>query len=268
MDDTTTSLCVNGTRCHGYQPDTRAASPATAGPWCTPCLDLPARDIRALTLDYLDLAQLHEASLSQALRDRTTGSHESPLLIAGQVQALQAEIVHAATTWEQEVRAAARLTQPEQAAPVAAWHTTITHPTPTGAGRPGHQVQRAATLLAAHIGTLASLPATTVFPAGCEDQPTDMTGADAIGHLTQLHQRARGMLGRTHPRPWIPGDCWHCPARDRDPEWAEGGPLWRDTPRHAEDQPTVYCAACHHTRPYTDYEQYMTALEWPGQVTA
>ncbi len=264
----TTSLCVNTTRCRGYQHDTRQPAPATCGPYCRPCLDLPARDIRALPVDYLDLAQLHEASLSQALRDRTSGSHESPLLIAGTVEALQAEIVHACTTWEAEVRAAARLAAPEHTAPVAAWHTTLTRPTPTGAGRPGHQVQRAAYLLAAHIHTLAALPAVTVYPTGCEDQPTDLTGADAINHLTQLHQRARSTLGRTSPQPWIPGDCWTCTAHDRDVEWSDGGPLYRTSPRHAEDEPTVYCAACHQSRPYHDYETYMLTLTWPGQVAA
>ncbi|MEU8334821.1 hypothetical protein [Micromonospora tulbaghiae] len=247
----TTSLCANGPRCRNQHPHTQQPATTTGGsPWCSTCLDRPARDIRNLTVDYLDLAQLHEASLSQALHDRTTGSHESPLLIAGHIEALQAEIVHVATTWEQEVRAAARLATPEQRAPVAAWHTTITRPTPVGAGRPGHQVQRAATLLAAHIHTLAALPATTVYPTGCEDQPTDYTGADAIEHLQALHQRARAMLGRTRRTRRLPGTCPDCHAD-----------LNQQEPLHPDDDCPVYCAnQCGMQWTYTQYEQWMTAF--------
>ncbi|MFD6565374.1 hypothetical protein [Micromonospora profundi] len=272
-DDTTSGrTCVSDTRCRAYDRLAKppAAAPVTTTPLCDACLDHHRADIQALPVDYLDLAQLHETSLSQALRDRTTGSHESPLLIAGQVQALQAEIVHATTTWETEVRHAARLAAAEQAAPIADWHTTLRRPTPVGAGRPGHQVQRATGILTAHLHTLARLPATAVHPTGCEDPPEDMTGVDAIDHLTRLHGRARGILGRTSPRPWIPGDCPNtdCGARDADPAWADGGPLYRTTPRDFKDIPTVYCAACNTARSYTDYETYMTQFEWPAQVAA
>lgn len=270
-DDTTSRTCVSDTRCRAYDRLAKppAAAPVTTTPLCEACQDRDRTDIQALPVDYLDLAQLHEASLSQALRDRTSGSHESPMLIAGQIQALQAEIVHAATLWETEVRQAARLAAAEHAAPVAAWHTTLKRPTPVGAGRPGYQVQRATGILTAHLRTLANLPATAVHPTGCEDDPTDMTGVDAIEHLTSLHGRARGILGRTSPEPWIPGDCPNpdCGARDADPEWEKGGPLYRSTPRHPKDIPTVWCAKCRTGRTYTDYETYIAKFLWPDGTT-
>lgn len=256
--------CVSDTRCRAYDPAAKMPAPVGVCPLCDDCLTDAARDIRSLPYDYLDLAQLHEASLSQALKDRTSGSHESPLLIAGQVEALQAEIVHATTTWETEVRQAARLAVAEHAAPVAAWHTTVSLPTPVGGGRPGHQVQRAAATITTHIRTLATLPATTVYPTGCEDDPTELSGVNAVDHLRELHKRARGMLGRTSPQPWIPGDCWYCEARDADTAWQQGGPLYRTSPRHLEDIPTVHCAGCNHYRTYDDYETYMATLLWPG----
>ncbi len=270
-DDTSGRHCVSDTRCRAYDRLAKLAAPVTRTPLCAACLDRDRADIQALPVDYLDLAQLHEASLSQALRDRTSGSHESPTLIALQVEELQAEIVHAATLWEAEVRAAAHLAVAEHAAPVAAWHTTLSHPTPAGGGRPGHQVKRASDILTAHLHALANLPPTAVHPTGCEDDPTDMTGVDAIEHLTSLHGRARGILGRTSPQPWIPGDCPNpgCGARDADPVWEKGGPLWRTTPRDFKDVPTVYCAACNTGRPYTDYDTYIATFFWPdGTVKA
>lgn len=259
MDDTT---CYNGPRCPGW--NGTHAEP-THDPYCPACLDRAARDIRALVYDYLDLAQLHEASMSQAITEKTSGGdHDSPMLLAGHVEALQAEIVHVTTTWEYEVRVACQLPDPVVSAPIADWHTTISKPTPLAKVRPGAAVQRAVNILAAHLRRLAQLPTTAVCPTGVEDDPTDMTGAEAIEHLQQLHSRARGTLGRTRRTFWIPGECWTCNAR---PTPGADGPLYRSEPRDEGDDMQVSCSRCSAQRPYLDYETYLTTLLWPGQAS-
>ena len=254
--------CASGTRCPGF--NGQHPEPTT-GTFCVVCLDHAARDIRGLVYDYLDLAQLHAPALSQAPSDRASGSREAPMPIAGHVEALQAEIVHTTTTWEYEVRVACGLPDPVNTAPIADWHTTLRHPAPLAKVRPGAAVQRAVSILAPHVRRLAALPATAVCPTGVEDDPQDMTGADAITHLRGLHARARGMLGRTRRTFWIPGECWNTDTCGARPTPGEDGPLWRSEPIRAEDPMQVGCSRCNAQRPYPDYEAYMTGLIWPGQ---
>lgn len=265
MSDTGT--CLNERTCPGW--NGHHAEPAHQ-PFCHTCLERAERDIRALVYDYLDLAQLHETSLSQAASEHTTGGgHESPTLLADHIEALQAEIVHALSVWEYELRVAHRLSDPRTFAPL--WRRTVydqielTH----GArqvrpARPGHIVQRAVTVIASRLDRLATLPAARVCPTGVEDEPVDMAGWEAIHQLQALHSRARAALGRTTRRFWIPGDCWHCPAR---PENGVDGPLYRSEPRYPEDPMQVHCHPCGATRPYADYETYQQQLIWPGQDT-
>jgi hypothetical protein len=265
MSDTRT--CINGPRCPGW--DGRHAQP-TSDPYCRDCLDRAERDIRGLVYDYVDLAQLHEASLSQAPSEHTSGGgHESPTLLAEHVEALQAEIVYVTALWEHALRADGRLSNPKTFAPL--WSNTVydrlnltTGSNGLRRARPGHIVQRAVTLITGRIERLARLDTITVCPAGIDDEPTVMNGADAITHLQQLHQRSRGTLGRTTRRFWIPGECWNCdahPVRDMD------GPLYRSEPRYPEDPMSVHCQPCGATRSYADYEHYQQTLLWPGQDT-
>lgn len=246
--------CMSGDQCR--------TPPPTTGPLCDGCLTTAHRDTRALLYDYLDLAQLHEASLSQAMNEHVTGSPESPLLIAGHVEALQAEIVHVTTTWETELRAHHRLTHGYRL-PIAAWHTTTTHPTPPVKVRGGAAVQRAIGVIAPRLRVLAQLPAAAVCRTGVQDDPENVTGWEAVHHLQQLHGRARGMLGRTVRAFWIPGDCWTCAARQVR---GVDGPLCRSEPRYPGDPLTVNCNTCSAARPYSDYEHYTANLgRWANQ---
>ncbi|QKW15364.1 hypothetical protein [Verrucosispora sp. NA02020] len=245
MNDITDSgrHCASDTRCRAYDHTTNppTAAPVTSVPLCDPCLAGGERDTRALVYDYVDLEQLQAPSLSQALNMQPIGKAAPPMPLNGAAEALQAEIVHVATTWEEIIRD----------------HTGLP-PRPESARRPGRQLDDAIRILLPRLRQLAALPAADVYPTGCEDQPTPLEGWEAIHHLQHLHQRARGMLGRTHRTTHLPGTCSGC-GQDQ---------LHRDEPRHPEDPCDVYCAACHTTWPHDDYQQYVTQLVWPNRSRA
>lgn len=258
--------CHSDQHCRAH--DGRTPYP-TNRPLCDPCLDSAAHDVRALVYDYVDLEQLHEPALSQAPSDRTSGSTEPPIPIVAHVEELQAEIVHVLSTWEYEVRVACRLSDPGTFAPL--WRSTVydtlnlgTRNPVTHRARAGAVVQRAAATLAVRLDRLAALPPTVVCPGGIEEEPADMHGWEAVHQLQALHGRARGMLGRTTRRFWIPGDCWACGAH---PKTGEDGPLWRSEAKRFKDPMEVHCAKCGGSRPYADYEHLLTRLQWPDQPT-
>ncbi|WP_250029763.1 hypothetical protein [Paractinoplanes maris] len=252
-------VCNSGEQCRAFDPVAKHAYPTT-DPLCRACLEHAQPAIRGLVFDYLDLAQLHEPSMSQAIAERASGSKERPIPISQHVEALQAEIIHVATTWEYELRVACHLSDPHNSAPIADWHTTLTKPVPLAKVRPGAAVQRAIGVIAPRLDRLAALPATAVCPAGIEDQPVDMCGWQAVQQLTDLHGRARAMLGRTTRRFWIPGECWACQAH---PVRGVDGPLYRSEPRFEGDPMQVNCDKCSAYRAYPDYETYMATLLWP-----
>lgn len=255
--------CLSGDRCKAKDPATKRPY-LTSDPLCPACLDAGERDTRALVYDYLDLAQLHEAAMSQAITEKTAGSKEKQMLLVAHIEALQAEIVHVATTWEYEVRVVARLSDPLNSAPVADWHTTISKPTPLAKVRPGAAVQRAVGILTPRIKLLSLIAPTAVCPTGVEDDPIDVAGWEGVHHLQALHGRAKAALGRTRRTFWIPGECWSC---DAHPMPGVDGPLFRSEPHRFKDPMQVTCGHCHATRPYLDYEIYLTTLLWPEVVS-
>ena len=243
-DDTTSGRhCVSDTRCRAYNRLAKppAAAPVTTSPLCDDCLAAADRDVRSLVYDYVDLEQLQAPSLSQALNMQPSGKAAPPMPLNGQAEALQAEIVHVATTWEDVIRDHTRLSARD-----------------TSPRRPGRQLDDAIRALLPRLRHLASINAADVYPTGCEDQPATLTGWEAIHHLQHLHQRARGMLGRTHRTTHLPGTCSGCGLDE----------LHRDDPREADDPCDVYCNNCHTTWPHTDYQQYVTQLVWPTRAKA
>jgi hypothetical protein len=266
MNDT--HVCLAETTCKQYDRTAGHANP-TDQPLCDPCIEWRQPDIKALLFDYLDLAQLHEASMSQAITEKTGGSKEKQMLLVGHVEALQAEIVHVLTTWEHAIRAYHRLSNPGTFAPL--WRTTVydhinltTSATRLRGARAGTLVQRAVGIITTHLRRLANLPPITVCPTGIEDEPTVMYGWEAVLQLADLHSTCRSVLGRTRRTFWIPGECWACDAR---PALGVDGPLLRSEPIRFEDPMQVSCDHCHASRPYPDYETYMATLMWPGQAT-
>lgn len=251
--------CRSWGDCKAFDPATKQGC-ATRDPLCPACLESAERDVPALIYDYVDLEQLHEAALSQAINEKTSGSAEAAMLIAAHVEALQAEMVHVSTTWEEEVRYRQRLADPHAPAPVASWNTTITLPVPPSRVRAGVALQRAVGILTPRLPFLSRLEPVAVCPTGSEDDWQDVAGWQAIHHLQHLHKRARAALGRTRRTFWIPGACWACEAR---PTPGDDGPLWRGEPRFEHDPMQVECGKCRAYRPYADYEVYEQTLRWP-----
>lgn len=235
MHDTTlhTRHCVSDTRCRGYNPTTKLPADVTTCPLCDACLTTAERDIRSLVYDYIDLEQLHNPSLSQALHIQPTAPATPPMPLNGAAEALQAEIVHVATTWEEVIRD----------------HTGLP-PRSNDPKRPGRALQDATRILLPRLRQLAAITTADVYPTGCEDNPTPMAGWEAIHHLQRLHQRARSMLGRTRRTRQVPGTCPNCHAN-----------LHQDEPRNPEDPTPVYCAQqCGQQWSHDDYEQWMTGF--------
>ncbi|MFJ8690300.1 hypothetical protein [Micromonospora wenchangensis] len=240
--DTTGRLCVSDTRCRAYNPATRQAADVTTSPLCDACLTAAERDVRNLVYDYVDLEQLQSPALSQALNMQPAGKAAPPMPLNGGAEALQAEIVHVATTWEDVIRDHARLSARD-----------------TTPRRPGRQLDDAIRVLLPRLRQLAGIEAADVYPTGCEDQPATLTGWEAVHHLQHLHQRARGMLGRTHRTRQVPGTCPTCHAD-----------LHQDDPRDYEDPTPIYCAKqCGWQLDRDHYEQWMTGyLLNPKRVEA
>jgi hypothetical protein len=267
QDQHVPGTCHSDQHCRAH--DGKTAYP-TSDPLCPDCLEAAQPDVKGLLYDYLDLAQLHAPAMSQAPSEHTSGgSTEAAIPLAVHVDELQAEIVHALSTWEYEIRVACRLHDPGTFAPL--WRSTVydhfqlgTRNPQTHKARAGSVVQRAVATLLPRLDRLARLPATVVCPRGIEDEPVEMAGWEAVHHLQSLHNRARGALGRTTRKFWIPGECWACDAR---PTPGQDGPLYRSEPREYEDAMQVNCTVCGNSRPYADYETYMTTVLWPDAGT-
>jgi hypothetical protein len=259
--DTTTStdrLCVSADRCRAYDPITK--QPAYVGPayLCDACLTAATRDVRTLVYDYLDLEQLQIPSLSQAMDTQPRSKAAPPMPLRGEPEALQAEIHHVTTLWADELRRHHRLHNRQRPYLIGAWHTTTSNPAPPPRRLPGAEVQEAVDTLTPRLRDLAALPPRTVFPAGVDDDPEDMTGWQAIHHLQHLRQRARSMLGWTRRVTHLPGTCSGC-GQDE---------LRRDEPRYPEDPCDVYCSECGTTWTTAEYDQYVMMLVWPTRTAA
>lgn len=229
--------CRTGRHCKGFDhPNEHPAYASPRDPLCGDCLMAAGHDIRALIYDYVDLAQLQAPSLSQALDTQPHGGDNGPPLpVKTGPDALQREIHHVLTTWETEVRARAHLSDPARALP-------------------GAEVQRAAGILAPRLHLLARIEPTSVYPTGCEDDPADMAGWEAIHHLQRLHKRARGMAGLTHRKTQVPGTC--SATRNGRPC---NGPLYRDAPRYDGDPCPIYCGrdGCNQQWTATEYDTFI-----------
>lgn len=188
--------CANGTTC--INPGSIGTSRSG---WCDDCLDAAARDVRALALDYRDLAQSLPRSSSSALTQRVAGTADASTPLALHVDELQRMIHWTLTTWEPAVREAAGL-GPERIHNV----------------RLGWAVTTAVTIIAPRVDILAELPLTCCFADGLEAGPVERTGAYGLWSLRSLHARSSTVLGLTRLVHTLPGECSRCgmPTLRRD----------------------------------------------------
>jgi len=261
----TTLLCANNTDCAEYNPATKLSAATWDAPICADCLRAAERDVPKLLWDYIDLEQELPTSMSQAMDTQPGGKAEPPIPLRASIEALQAEIAHTLTTWETELRAFCHLTDVRELR------------------RHGAAVQRALLTIQPRLRELARIPATAVYPTGCEDEPADVCGWEAIAHLRHLHRLARAALGRTRRVLWVPGHCGQCKTQ---PVPGVDGPLFRQEPadptpemrrrtreRHhsdgpveLDDDPAVHCDKCQAVRSWADYDYYMQHLAWADEI--
>ena len=169
--------------------------------------------------------------------ERVTGSREAPIPVNLDVQAFMRQIVWVACSWEDQVRAAARLSD-----------------LPDGRRRDGVALVQACRTLTRRLTALLSLPSESkvrfVAPARVKDLDpetvwsddggdtwtySDMDGTAAGLEFLQLHGRARGILGLTRRRRRITEvPCDGCRGKTLVQSEAKSGG-W---------EPLVRCTAC------------------------
>lgn len=173
---------------------------ATRSPLCDGCLDVVGRDVRALVLDYRDLAQL--LAPGAKARPVVSGTTDAAVPLDLGVDTLMRDIAWTLAVWEPPVREAAGLC-PERVRGV----------------RAGWAVATAVSVLAARIELLAGLPPTWGYADGLDAGPVERDGVYAAASMRALHRRARSALGLSRLVVRLPGPCSTCGATwlQRDP---------------------------------------------------
>ena len=204
--------------------------------------------IARLPETYAELRLLLPATGQQ--EERVTGSREAPVPVNLDVQAFMRQIVWVTCSWEDQVRAAVRLSD-----------------LPDGRRRDGVALAEACRTLAAHLTALLALPSETkvrfVPPGKVEDlQPgawwtdtagdawaySDLDGTAAGLEFLALHGRARGMLGLTRQRRRITEvPCDGCRGKGLVQSEAKAGG-W---------EPVVRCTLCPYSYAGTQYDLLM-----------
>jgi hypothetical protein len=223
------SACHNADRCVAYDRTTKTTPWVDRTPLCDDCLTITARDIARLPADHQDLyAHLWPDQLGQHLDGQPIGSGEQPMPLAGHVDALQRDIVHTVTTWDEILRD--RLGLADRTG-YTAW-----------AG-----LRAACDILTAHVRRLALLGPVAVNGPTLHHPPVELTGLDAIDALRWLHRRALAVTGITTDTRTMPGYC---------PNPRCGRPALR----HDNGKNDVYCAHCGHLQTLDDYDRYGNAF--------
>ncbi len=223
--------------------------------------------IRGLPEAYAELS-IRLAKTGQQ-EERVSGSREAPVPVDLETESFMRHVVLVALTWEELVRSAASLSNPDLCLSCDGEGILGGRECRSCRGlgvvrcRPGVALQRACVLLGGedrdrtgHLGTLLSLeaaevtrpvpgskrlaelePGTTVRidSAGDAWMQGEMSGTDAGLEFLQLHGRARGMLGLTRQRRRITEvPCDGCRGRTLVQSEAKAGG-W---------EPAVRCTAC------------------------
>jgi hypothetical protein len=186
-------LCLASERCVGYDRREERGAQTEGGVLCEGCLLAAERAVPALVLDYRDLEQHLPLSLGQWGDGQPASRDDHPVPLNLAVEALQREIWHVLTTWEEVVRERERLSD-----------------SVTGQVRAGWAVQAAAQILTPRVRLLAAVGPVLLngYPNLDEDdlhrfegiEYADVPGWRGVVDFRRLHDRARMLLGLTAPR--------------------------------------------------------------------
>lgn len=223
------SVCAMGRHCMGALPWHQEAQV------CESCLGGYARSVRALALDYEDLA--HELTASQQRSDEDTRPANKPSSrppLVAYVSHLRDEIRWQLGTWE---------------VPVRVW---LGAPLPARrAVRPQWVVETAAGFLAANMKTFAEVPLISGPFDGGDKATVARNGRQGMVSLSRLHDRVRRVVGQSDLVIHLPGDCPVCHA------WAL---------RREAGTDDVWCVMCQRTWPYASYQAWVSARLYGGSV--
>lgn len=228
--------CAAADGCRGA--DTAGPAWVDSGPLCRQCLDVAMRDVRALIYDYLDLEQLLPVQSGSRL-EWVSGSRDPSVPLALGAEALQAEILHTLTLWDEVVRDFCGLSAPK-----------------IGRVRGGWAVQRAAETIAPRVGKLARVEAWPVLLDGMDGPLTDVSGVEAVLSFTALHRRARAALQLTRKIEAMAGYCWL-----RTVTYGDGCGM--PTLRRESGSETVYCEHCGGRATWDDYRRQLGMVPTP-----
>lgn len=232
MSDVATR-CAADSRCVAWDSVARQPAWTDGAPLCVDCLTVCGQDIGRLVADYVALEQVLAPGSGGG--EFVSGTRERPVPLRLGVEALQARMLHVLTTWEAVVRDVCGLSDSVE-----------------DGVRDGWAIQAAVKILEPRVRRLAALGATEVYPTGCEDDPTDMTGMEALLAMRDLHRDAHRMLGLTRKVNRLPGECPRCGLGTLvAPDGTEHPALARD---NGKDE--VVCQACGHWMEREEYERY------------
>jgi hypothetical protein len=266
--------CACGRRCAeaDYQGNPKPCPRA----FCQTDQDWIGRAVRWLPEAYASLALM--LPRADQAGERVSGSREAPIPVAPEVEALMREIVLTACSWEDQVRAVARLSDyPEVPEAALEWGVA------DGGRRDGRALADACRTLCGHLDALLSAePEPKVRPvtpqrladlaesdpdmvlrfdaSGDAWEDREMDGTDAGMELLALAGRARGMLGLNRRRRRItevPCDGYGCGALTLvQHEAREGG--WEEV---------VKCTACPQSYAGTQFTLLMARI-YQAQIGA
>lgn len=296
-------LCAAGRACRGWDPTAGpldhqgrpqgAPAPDPHHTLCDPCLQAAAHAIRLLPYDWRDLEQALPPALGVWGDGPRGASKDPPAPLSTAVEALQAAIHRAATTWEEVIRDLAHLSEIRRRRPplmrrvwVATTSTVVgaverpwmVHPSAQLRElRPGPiDVVRAVRVLVPRLGVLSDVAAVELvdYPLDVLVGPLYRPGRDAHDRWDTVRQ-FRGVTYAT-----VPG--WQgvldlatlhrravsvlgltSPVK-RLPGVCQCGreELLQDAPRYQGHEPHVYCGACGWWEPYEDWLRH--ARMWKG----
>lgn len=187
---------------HLHQPDPDAEPVFEGGPilttagLCFACTRRVAGSIADIPTDYVELSLLLASGESGLTDVIVSGSEELKVPIRVSIEALQAAMVHEATSWAEPVAEQLGID----------WDTEQAKHS-----RPGFRLQRATHLLANSVDALVTLP-DQEYRAGRDCEWVTRDGIDGALELLRLHSLVRFAVGKAKLVHELPAPCPRCEA--------------------------------------------------------